>query len=134
MTSVIWELEKAVAHILLTNNDLQNIAIGMYHEDNTAFPLIVPDNFECRPWNTFGKKGKIVDFNLRVYSDYNGNKEVLNLQSIIENALDLKSYGDIDLDSGNLVSLEYIDNVMTRDSNNDNIFQNILHYRARIEE
>lgn len=102
--NIVREVHDAVYKALKADVELQNKvnSIRDKPEKNAKYPYITVGQFDARPKNTFGRKGREVMVSVVVYSKYNGSKESFDIQEDVERILD----EDLTLDDNEFVNLE----------------------------
>jgi hypothetical protein len=102
--NIVREVHDAVYKALKEDTELKNKVNSIRDKPwkNAKYPYITVGQFDARPKNTFGRKGREVMVSIVVYSKYNGSKEAFDIQEDVERILN----EDLALDDNSFVNLE----------------------------
>lgn len=126
---MLWDIQKAIYQALTNDVTLMAKITGVFDEvpENQDYPYITLGETTINPYNTFGRKGKDTTRTLHIWSDYEGNKEVLEIFSDIERILD----NGITLQNGTLVNIEF---EFAETIKEENIRHMVIRYRIVAQE
>lgn len=133
MTSVGWDLQKAVYAALIANAQLTTLLGAERIYDSppqaAAFPYIVIDQMQIRDWRTGTEKGFEHILMLHIWSRCDGKREVYDIADAMRAVLD---DAEMTLDAHRLVSFTHQYSDLKRDEDGKT-FHGIMRFRALTE-